>query len=158
MVTVNLLVLVDVQTWLHSEYSLTCLPYETPGDRLFNFKLFLTSIFYCFIFIYWHFGWWYLLFYFILCFYYPYTFILFIDVFLVYYFQYALIVLNLFHSTSFLLVELIFHCHLFDVMSFEFILKSLLLYIFGYVLISFVLSYIQLLSIWTAMTSANSDL
>lgn len=66
---------------------------------------------------------------FILCFYYPYTFILFIDVFLVYYFQYALIVLNLFYSTSFLLVKLIFHCHLFDAMSFEFILKSLLLYI-----------------------------
>lgn len=64
MVTVNLLVLADVQTWLHSEYSLTCLPYETPGDRLFNFKLFLTSVFYRFIFIYWHFGWWYLLFYF----------------------------------------------------------------------------------------------
>lgn len=154
MVTVNLLVLADVQTWLHSEYSLTCLPYETPGDRLFNFKLFLTSVFlsfYIYLLTFW------MMVPFILCFYYPYTFILFIDVFLVY-FQYALIVLNLFHSTSFLPVELIFHCHFFDVMSFEFILKSLLLYIFGYVLISFVLSYIQLLSIWIALTSTNFDL
>lgn len=42
-------------------------------------------------------------FYFILYFYNPYTFILFIDVFLVYYFQYALIVLNLFHLLLFYL-------------------------------------------------------
>lgn len=41
------------------------LPYETPGHRHFNFKLFLTSVFYCFRFIYWHFGWWHLLFYFV---------------------------------------------------------------------------------------------